>query len=167
MPILAAGAAASAFVGLLGNIMGGHAKEDAAYAAAGMQDEQADNAQTVLNETLRRKDIENANVLGDNTAKANASGFATTTGGTAANPFVADSTTQAYLHQMKGEMERERDFQKRQGELTISNMHKEAALRRQAADAGMFGDVLAGVQSGIQGFASLGKGLNLFGMGNA
>lgn len=166
MPILAAAGAVSGFLGMLGGFLGGASKQDAAYKAAGLQDEQATNQEAVLKETLRRKDLENAFALGDVTSKANASGFQTTTG-SVRDQFQVTSTTQAYLSQFQDEQFLERKFMKDQGMITIENMRKEAQLRRDAADAGLFGDVLSGVNSGVQGIASLGRGLNLFGMGKA
>lgn len=164
MPILAAAGAVSGFIGMLGSFLGGGAKKDAAYAAAQMQDQQAANQEEVNREQLRRKDIENAFQLGDVTSKANASGFQGTTG-SVRDQFQPTSTTQLYLKQFAAEQAQEREFAQHEGQITVENMRQEAALRRQAADAGMFGDVLSGINSGVQGIASLGKGLNLFGMG--
>jgi len=146
------------FTGLLGGIFGGSAKRDAGYAGAQLTDEQADNEGLVLKEQLRRKELEDTQILGSNTAAANASGFQGTTGGVR-DQFQVTSTTQLYLQQMKSEQRSEREFMEAQGKRSISLMHQQADVQRQAADAGLIGDVLGGVNSAVSGFKDLSRGL--------
>jgi hypothetical protein len=158
MPVIAAIGAVSAFSGFLGGILGGAEKRDAGYEASFLTDAQAKNQGLVLQEQLRRTELQDEQVLGTNTARANASGFQTTTGGEA-DKFQVTSTTQLYLKQLQAEQAKELAFQKSQGEASIELMHFGARVQRQAADAGMLGDVLGGLNAGLNGIQTMSRGL--------
>ena len=158
MPVLAGIGIASMALSLFSGIFGGGSKRDAGYAGAALTDRQASNQAMVFQEQLRRKDIQNKQLLGANTAKADASGFQTTTGGVA-DRFQVTSTTQLYLDQMKQEMDRERQWSINQSREEIALLHARAQVQRQAADAGLTGDILGGVGGAVSGFETTSRGL--------
>ena len=160
MPVLAAVGAVSAVAGLFSGIFGGVGKRDAAYAGADLTDQQADAQAKVNAEAERRLKLRDDQVIGSNQAAAFASGFAMDTG--RPSEFRPTSTTQQYLQQMKSEYAQEERFMHEQDIRQIDMMHQSANVQRQAADAGLWGDVLGGAagfaKSGFDLMKTLGVG---------
>ena len=131
--------------------MGGLAQSDAHDRAADIQYEQAKNQEKIFAEQERRQSIRDQQVLGANTAAANASGFQ-----------VSGSTVGQYLADMKNEQDQEMKFFKDQAATTIELMHQSAANTRQGGDAALFTGVLQGAGSALNNFGSMSKTFGWF-----
>jgi hypothetical protein len=132
---------------LFGGIFGGSAKKDAAYAGAALTDQQAEFTRQQTDEQVRRFNLEADQVEGHAYAAVGASGFA------------PGGSMTKYADALAKEFNLEAAWMQKAGYTTSRFQHQAASVQRQAADAGLFGDVLGGVSGFLGGAGQAVKAL--------
>jgi hypothetical protein len=130
---------------LFGSIFGGAGKRDAAYAGAALTDQQAEFTKRETTEEYRRFQFDADQRIGMAQAAAGASGFANTKG----------NTMNKYVQAVATELGKEGGWLWSSGMFKANMQHQAADVQRQAADAGLWGDILGGVGGALQGAGNI------------